>query len=116
MRVERKTWVEMRDGKILDMIPFTAWVNAGEGRELRFDFEVDNPPFHRGDPNLFIRLSFETIKAYFADRGLRVDHIIRGECAENGVRDCYVYAPNTRVPFAVIRPTVFAGHAIAGPA
>lgn len=103
----KKTWVEMSNGARLDAIAFVAWVDRGDGFELRFDFSAPNPPIHEGDANLFSRLSFESIKARFASWGYSVDHIIRGECSESGVRDCYVYAVRSRVPFAVIRPAVF---------
>lgn len=103
----RKTWVEMSNGEILSEIPFVAWINQGEGREERFDFTAPNPPRYHGDANLFSRLSFEGIRDRFAARGLKVDHIIRGECREVGVRDCYVFDSTHHVPFAVIRPLVF---------
>lgn len=102
----RKTWVEMHNGEILSEIPFVAWV-TGDGREARFEFSAPNPPIHHGDPNLFSRLNFDGIKARFAVWGFSVDHIIRGECSESGVRDCYVYNRENKVPFAVIRPAVF---------
>ena len=104
----KTTWVEMNNGRRLDAIAFVAWVDAGEGRELRYEFEAPNPPIHEGDANLFSRLSFEGIKARFAGWGYAVDHIIRGESTETGVRDCYVYDRDHRVPFAVIRPMRFA--------
>lgn len=106
--MSRKTWLEMSNGQRLAAIPFVAWVNGGDARELRFDFEAPNPPIHEGDPNLFTRLSFESIKARFEAWGYSVGHIIRGECTESGVRDCYVYNRANRVPFAVIRPLAFA--------
>ena len=104
---KRKTWIEMSNGEILTEIPFVAWATRGEGREVRFDFKAPNPPCYHGDPNLYSRLSFESIKADFEAWGFSVDHIIRGECSESGVRDCYVYNRTSRVPFAVIRPAVF---------
>ena len=103
----RKTWVEMHNGEILPEIPFVAWVNGGEGRELRFEFKAANLPCYHGDPDLFARISFEGIVKRFAEWGFRVDNIRRGECSEVGVRDCYVYGVNSKVPFAVIRPKVF---------
>jgi hypothetical protein len=103
----RTTWLEMSNGERLAAIPFVAFVNAGEGREIRFDFSVPNPPIHAGDANLFSRLSFESIRGQLATWGFAVGHIIRGECSESGVRDCYVYGRDGRVPFAVIRPAVF---------
>jgi hypothetical protein len=103
----RTTWLEMSNGKRLDAIPFVAFVNAGDGRELRFDFTAPNSPIHAGDANLFSRLSFESIRGQLATWGFHVGHVIRGECSENGVRDCYVYGRDSRVPFAVIRPFVF---------
>jgi hypothetical protein len=103
----RTTWLEMNNGARRATIPFVAFVNAGDGRELRFDFEASNPPIYAGDENLFSRLSFESIKARFAEWGYAVGHIIRGECSESGVRDCYVYNRDNHVPFAVIRPFVF---------
>ena len=117
---DKKTWLEMSNGQRLAAIPFVAWVNAGDGLERRFEFEAPNPPIYAGDANLFSRLSFEAIKARFEAWGFGVDHIIRGECSESGVRDCYVYRAvsrleltgipyrMSRVPFAVIRPKVFA--------
>jgi hypothetical protein len=104
----RKTWVEMSNGEILSDIPFVAWIDAGEARELRCEFTAPNPPMHHGDADLFKRLSFEGIRARFEAWGFPVDYIIRGECSESGVRDCYVYSGGRRVPFAVIRPAVFA--------
>lgn len=109
MSTDKKTWVEMSNGQRLAAIPFVAWFNSGDGLERRFEFEALNPPIYAGDANLYSRLSFEAIKARFADLGYPVDHIIRGECSESGVRDCYVYARASRVPFAVIRPRVFSG-------
>jgi hypothetical protein len=103
----RTTWIEMINGGRLAAIPFVAFVNAGKGREFRFDFKAANPPMYAGDPNLFSRLSFETIRGQFATWGFQVGHIIRGECTESGVRDCYVYNRDNHVPFAVIRPLVF---------
>lgn len=105
--VRKKTWVEMSNGERLKVIAFVAWVNAN-GRELCFQFDAPNPMIHEGDANLFSRLSFESIKARFESWGYAVDHIIRGECSETGVRDCYVYHRDKRVPFAVVRPAVFA--------
>lgn len=102
------TWLEMSNGRRLDALPFVAWVDAGTDSEIRFDFEVPNPPIHTGDANLYSRLSFESIKARFAAWGYSISHIIRGECSETGVRDCYVYRTGNRVPFAVVRPAVFA--------
>lgn len=103
-----KTWVEMSNGQRLDAIPFVAWLrSAADGSEHRFDFKAPNPAIYAGDANLFSRLSFETIRAHFADWGYPVNHIIRGESSETGCRDCYVYAPGSRIPFAVIRPAVF---------
>ena len=107
MTEKRKTWVEMSNGKVLDEIPFVAWTMVGK-EEVRFDFTAPNPPIYHGDPNLFSRLSFESIRALLLARfGDHVGHIIQGECNENGARDCYVYRRNSRVPFAVIRPAVF---------
>lgn len=104
-----KTWLEMSNGRRLDAIPFVAWFRSTvDGSEHRFDFTVPNPPIHAGDPNLFSRLSFETIRAHFADWGYQISHIIRGESSETSCRDCYVYQDGSRVPFAVIRPAVFA--------
>lgn len=102
-----RTWVEMSNGERLKHISFVAWVNAGEGRELCFEFAVANPPNYEGDANLFSRLSFEIIKARFESWGFAVSHIIRGECSESGARSCYVYNRTNKVPFAVIRPAVF---------
>lgn len=107
LMANKKTWLEMSNGQRLAAIPFVIWINAGDGRELRFEFEAHNPPIYAGDPNLYSRLSFEAIKARFAAWGYPVDHIIRGECSESGFRDCYVYRAVARVPFAVIRPKVF---------
>lgn len=106
--VMKTTWVEMSNGRRLDVIAFVVWLRAGDGRELRFDFEAPNPPIHEGNANLFSRLSFESIQQRFKVWGYAVNHIIRGECSESGVRDCYVYNRESRVPFAVIRPAVFA--------
>ncbi len=103
----RPTWVEMDNGKRLSVIPFVAWYRASDGTEVRFDFTAANPPCHAGDADLFKRLSFECIKGRFREWGHDVSHIIRGECSENGTRDCYVYTRDSRVPFAVIRPAVF---------
>jgi hypothetical protein len=103
----KQTWLEMSNGTRLDAIPFVARIEGGEGNERRYDFEAPNPPIYEGDVNLFSRLSFESIKARFEAWGYSVDHIIRGECTEAGVRDCYVYRPHYHVPFAVIRPRVF---------
>lgn len=104
---KRKTWLEMRNGERLATIHFCVWVNAGEGREMRHRFGVNNPPCHEGDANLFTRLSFELIKERFAEWGYKVGHIIRGETSEVSVRDCYVYDGTHKVPIAVIRPEVF---------
>jgi len=106
--MKRKTWVEMSNGEILAEIPFVLWVNAGEGRELRFEFTAPNPPIYHGDSNLFSRLSFETIRDRMKEYGFPVSHIVRGESSESGVRDCYVYNNTNKVPFAVIRPAVWA--------
>ena len=106
MNARRKTWVEMSNGEILSDLPFVAFVSGTEG-ETRYDFTAHNPPICHGVSNLFSRLSFESIRDRFAGWGHKVDHIIRGECTESGVRDCYVYKGSSRVPFAVIRPAVF---------
>ncbi len=97
------TWVEKSNGKVLAYIPFVAWFRDPQGNEVRFDFTAHNPPIYHGDPNLFSRLSFECIKGRFPE----CSHIIRGECTESSVRDCYVYKKDSRIPFAVIRPAVF---------
>lgn len=108
MKSDKRTWVEMSNGQILADIPFVVWVCDGEGREGRLEFTAPNLPVYHGDPNLYSRLSFECIKARFKAWGFDVSHIIRGECSESGVRDCYVYQNGYKVPFAVIRPAVFA--------
>lgn len=105
--MKAKTWVEMHNGEILSEIPFVLWISEGEDRERRHEFKAPNPPIHHGDPNLYSRLSYEWIKDVCKDLGYSIDHIIRGECSESGVRDCYVYRNRDKVPFAVIRPAVF---------
>jgi hypothetical protein len=105
---KRKTWVEMDNGKVRTDIPFVAWVNTPNG-ETRLEFTAPNPPIYHGDPNLFSRLSFETIVERFKEWGFHVSHIVRGECSESGSSGCYVFSGNgQRVPYAVIRPAVFA--------
>lgn len=99
-------WWQKSNGQILRDIEFTATINAG-GVEESFTFKVASPPIYDHDSDLFTRLSFERIQDVFKDR-VTVGHIIRGHMAPNGcVRDCYVYGVGRRVPFAVIRPTVF---------
>jgi hypothetical protein len=102
-----QTWVEMCNGERLSTIKFVVWIDNGEGKEGRLEIRVGNPPCYEGNSNLFERLSFELIKERFAEWGFEVDHIIRGECDEVSVRDCYVY-DSRKVPFAVIRPEIFA--------
>jgi hypothetical protein len=105
--MKKPSWIEMNNGTVLAAIPFVAWFRNDKGEEVRFDFSASNPPIYHGDTNLFSRLSFESIKGRFAEWGLAVDHIIRGETTENSVKDCYVYAPGSKIPFAVVRPAVF---------
>lgn len=103
----RKTHLEMHNGVILTDIPFIAYVNRG-GRETWFEFTVPNPPIHHGDPNLFSRLSFESIKEQFAKRGFTIHNIISGQCNESGYNYCYVFNHSkSHVPFATIRPSKF---------
>lgn len=104
---DKKTWVEMDNGKVREAIDFIAWIRDEKGVTLPVRLSVPNPPIWHGNPDLFKRLSFETIRDRFALLGYVVGHIIRGECSENGGRACYVYAPQAQVPFATIRPAVF---------
>lgn len=70
----RKTWVEMDNGKILERIPFVAFMgDAREGREVRHDFSVENHPIYHGNPDLFQRLSYETVCDLFTTWGLTLE-------------------------------------------
>lgn len=98
----------MDDGFIRDAIPFVAWFRDRNGSEVRNDFTEPNTANRHGDSDLFSRLSFESIRGRFLELGYEVSHIVRGECSESGSSSCYVFAPGDRIPFATIRPAVFA--------
>lgn len=101
-------WWQKQNGKIARQIDFTAYWIGGSGVQHTMVFPVESPAAYDNDPNLFSRLSFENVKDMFDKCGIPVSHIIRGEITgSGGVRDCYVYAKDAKVPFAVIRPTVF---------
>lgn len=110
MATEKKFWWHMDNGQQRRTLDFTIHLHVvAGGKEQVHTYTASNPPIYDSDPNTFSRLSFEGIKSLFERKfAMEVGHIIRGEVSENGgVRDCYVFAPGRRVPFAVIRPSVF---------
>lgn len=101
-------WWQKDNGQIRREIEFTAHVSAG-GTERSFTFVASSPPIYDNIADLFTRLSFESIRDTFREKTfIEVGHIIRGEITGNGgVRECLVFQTGRRVPFAVIRPSVF---------